>query len=115
MLASNPAAYNGQVVRVEALSSVIVSKVTNENFLTIFEPGCSAPDAVAMVELDPSNSSAVAEFVNSKTPEIREAKLVVEGEFDPWATPGCFAPRFAIKDARVTLVSPVTSKPLPKM
>ena len=57
----------------------------------------------------------VEEFVNSRAPEIRDAKLVVEGLFDQRATMGCFAPRFALRKATVRLVSPVTSKPLPKM
>jgi len=119
MLARNPAAYDGKIirVRVEALGSVISSPIFPENDIFIFEPGCTELDAWASVRLDPDfeQNQEAAEFFNSRVPEIRDAKVVVEGQFDQRATMGCFAPRFALRKATVRLVSPVTSKPLPKM
>ena len=117
MLARNPGAYDGKIIRVQALGSVTSSDLYSERFLIIFEPGCAESDAWASVDLDGSDygSHDVNEFVNSPTHEVRNAKVLVEGQFDQSATPGCFAPRFAIKHAAVTLLSPVTSKPLPKM
>ena len=116
-LARNPAGYNGKLIRVEALSSVISSSIFPENDIIIVEPGCAEPDAWASVRLDPNfeQNREVEEFVNSRAPEMREAKVVLEGIFDQRATMGCFAPRFAIRNATVMLLSPITSKPLPKM
>ena len=117
MLARNPAAYDGKTIRVEASGSVISSPNFPENAVLIFEPGCTELDAWASVRLDPDfeQNQEAAEFLNARAPEIRDAKVVVEGQFDQWATMGCFTPRFAIRKATVRLVSPVTSKPLPKM
>jgi hypothetical protein len=117
MLARNPAAYDGKIIRVEALGSVISSPIFHENDIFIFEPGCTELDAWASVRLDPDfeQNQEATEFVNSRAPEIRDAKVIVEGEFDQRATMGCFAPRLAIRKATVRLVSPVTSKPSPKM
>lgn len=117
MLARNPAAYDGKLIRVEALGSVTSSPMFGENDIIIFEPGCAEPDAWASVRLDPDfkHNREVEEFITSQTPEIRDAKLVIEGLFDQWASLGCFSPRFGIRKAAVMLVSPVTSKPLPKM
>lgn len=117
MLARNPAAYDGKRIRVEASGSVVSSTRVEENYLIIGEPGCLELNlAWAGVQLDPDFKQAreIDEFINSRTPEIRDAQVVVEGVFDQWATPGCFAPRFGIKNATVTLVSPVVSSPLPE-
>lgn len=116
-LAANPAAYNGKPVTVEALGSVISSPRFDETYIIIVEPGCNEPNAWATIHLNPDleHHRGVDDFVNSRTPEIREAKLVVEGLFDQWASPGCFSPQFAIRNATVTVVSPIVSKPLPRM
>lgn len=118
-LARNPAAYDGKRIRVEALGSVWSSPIfVGENYLIIAQPGCAEETAaLAGVRLDPDlkQNPEVDEFINSPTPEIREANLVVDGIFDEWATPGCYSPQFGIKNATVTLASPVTSKPLPEM
>ena len=116
MLARNPAAYDGKLIRVEALGSVISSPMFGENDIMIFEPGCEEP-AAASVRLDPDfkHNREVEEFVNSRAPEIRDARLVIEGLFDQRASLGCFSPQFGIRKATVMLVSPITSKPLPTM
>lgn len=117
MLAQNPAAYDRKLITIEAFGSVTSSPIFEENYVIIFEPGCDEADAWASIQLDPSEkrNPELEEFINSPTPEIREAKLVVEGQFDPWASLGCFSPRFGIKAASVKLLSPVSTKPLPKM
>ena len=86
MLAQNPAAYDGKLITLEALGSISSSPIFEENYLVIFEPGCAEPDAWASIQLDPSEkrNRELDEFINSRTPEIREAKLVVEGQFDQW-------------------------------
>ena len=116
-LARDPAAYHGKLITVEALGSVISSPLDSQNYLIIGEPGCGEPAAWASIELDQSLqlSRDVNDFINSTTTEIREATVVVEGRFDQWTTMGCFAPRFGIKTATVTLMSPVTTKPYPAM
>lgn len=117
MLASDPEAYDGKTIRVEAQGSVISSPPLGENFIIIGESGCEVPDAWASVRLDGWNiaSPEINEFVNSPKIEIRSAKLVVEGQFDQWISPGCWSPRFGIKTAKVMLVSPIVSEPLPEM
>ena len=117
MLAQNPGAYDGKLITIEAFGSVTSSPIFEENDVIIFEPGCGEPDAWASIQLDPSEkrNPELEEFINSPTPEIREAKLVVEGQFDQWASLGCFSPRFGIKAATIKLLSPVATKPLPKM
>ena len=117
MLAQNPAAYDRKLITIEAFGSVISSPILEENYLIIVEAGCAEPDAWASIQLDPSQkrNPELEEFINSPTPEIREAKLAVEGQFDQWASLGCFSPRFGIKAATVKLLSPVSTKPLPKM
>lgn len=116
-LARNPAAYDGKRIRVEALGLVLSSPRHHENSVFISEQGCSVSNAQAIVQLDPSfeSSQEVDDFVNSHIPGIREANVVIEGLFDEWATSGCYGPQFGIKNATMKLVSPVTSKPLPKM
>jgi hypothetical protein len=117
-LAWNPAAYDGKLVRIEALGSVSSSLMVDQNYIIIFEPACAAESSAwATIHLDPDLKVGpeVEEFVNSRAPEIREAKLVVQGRFDQWDTLGCFSPQFGIRNATVTLVSPVTSKALPQM
>ncbi len=94
------------------------SPIFGENNLIIGEAGCAEETAaLASVRLDPDviQNPEVDEFLNSPTPGIREANLVVEGLFDEWATMGCFSPQFGIKNATVILASPVTSKPLPEI
>ena len=115
-LARNPGAYDGKAVRVEALGSITSSPIFSDKYIIIAEPGCSEPNGWASVQLNGSirSSPEVNEFVNSARPEIRRAKVVVEGQFDQWASLGCFSPRFGIKAARVTLVSSVTTEPLPE-
>jgi len=117
MLAQNPAAYDGKLITIEAFGSVTSSPIFEENYVVIFEPGCAEPDAWASIQLDASEKQnpELEEFINSRTPEIREATLVVEGQFDQWASMGCFSPRFGIKAATVKLLSPVATKPLPAM
>ena len=116
-LAQNPAAYDRKLITIEALGSVTSYPIFGENSIIIFEPGCAEPDAWAIIQLDRSEkrSHELEEFIDSPTPEIREAKLVVEGQFDQWATPGCYSPQFGIKAATVKLLSPVATKPLPPM
>ncbi len=117
MLARDPGAYDGKTIRVEAEGSVISSSISGENFIIISETGCESPDAWASVALDGAKKASyeVNEFVNSPQSEVRNAKVVVEGQFDQWASLGCWSPRFGIKSAKVVLVSPVTSEPLPEM
>lgn len=115
MLARDPAAYNGKRIRVEALGSVLSSPSFPENDILILESGCSEPNAAwASVRLDQDfqEDRQVHEFVNSRTLEIRDAQVVVEGLFDQWATMGCFGPRFGINNASLIVVSPITSRPL---
>ena len=116
VLAQNPAAYDRKLITIEALGSVTASPILEENYIIIFEPGCAEPEAWASIQLDPAENrnSELDEFINSPTSEVREAKLIVEGEFDQWASLGCFSPRFGIKMATVKLLSPVATKPLPK-
>jgi hypothetical protein len=116
-LARNPEAYDGKLIRVEALGSITSLPMFSEHYIIIAGPECKEPDGWAIINLDETLrlSPEVDEFVNSTKPEIRKAKVVVEGRFDQWATPGCLSPRFGIKSAKVTLVSPVTSEPLPKV
>lgn len=115
-LALNPEAYDRKVIRVEALGSVTSSPVFSENYIIIAEPGCLESDGWASIQLDGllKLDPKVDEFVNSTRPEIRRAKVVVEGRFDQWASLGCFSPKFGIKAARVTLISSVTTEPLPE-
>lgn len=117
MLAHDPGAYDGKTIRVEALGSVISSPIFSEKSIIIFEPGCAESDAWASVGLNSSKkaSNEVDEFVNCPRVEVRNAKVVVEGRFDQWASLGCFSPRFGIQSATVTLLSPVTSEPLPRI
>jgi hypothetical protein len=86
MLAQNPAAYDRKLITIEACGSVTSSPIFEENYVIIFEPGCAESDAWASIQLDPSEkrNPELDEFINSATPEIREAKLVVEGQFDQW-------------------------------
>lgn len=116
-LARNPASYDGKLVRIEASGSVISSTLFSENSVSVYERGCSEtnPGTGAGVWLDPDIklSPEADEFVNSHAPGIRDARVVVEGVFDQWATLGCFTPQFGIKNATLTLKSPVTSQPLP--
>lgn len=114
-LARNPEAYDGKFVRVEALGDVISSPLS-ENRIIIGEPECAEFNAWASIQLDCSLrlDPKVDEFVNSTKPEIRRATMVVEGQFDQWASLGCFSPRFGIKVASVRLVSSVTTEPLPE-
>jgi hypothetical protein len=117
VLAQNPAAYDRKLITIEAFGSVTSSPIFEENYVIIFEPRCAEPDAWASIQLHPTEkrNPEVEEFINAATPEIREAKLVVEGQFDQWASLGCFSPRFGIKAATIKLLSPVATKPLPKM
>ena len=117
MLARNPDAYDGKLIRVEALGLVSSSPTSSENWIIVVESGCAAADAWATVNFDPDSSQnpEVDEFVNSRTPEIREARVVIDGYFDERASLGCFSPRFGINNANVRFVSPVTSKPRPSM
>jgi hypothetical protein len=125
-IARNPARYNGRLVRIETFGSVLSSRLIEENSVFIYERACSdtglGTNAGVWLDPDFELSREADEFVNSRTPEIREAKVVVEGLFDQWATMGCFTPQFGIKDATLTLESPVTtlespvtSQPLPQM
>ena len=115
-LARNPAAYDGKLVRVEALGSITSAPIFSDNYVIITESGCSETDGWASVQLDGSIrlSPETDEFVNSTRPEIRRAKVVVEGRFDQWASLGCFSPKFGIKHARMTIVSTVITEPLPE-
>jgi hypothetical protein len=117
MLARNPGAYDQKIVRVDAWASVISSHIFSSNYLLIYEPGCTEPDAGAIVELDESYkpSPELEAFINSPTQEIRNAEIVVVGHFNQWATMGCFAPRFGVMATSIRLLSPVSSAPLPKM
>lgn len=117
MLAQNPAAYDQRLITIEAFGSVTSSPIFEENYVIIFELGCGEPGAWASIQLNPSEkrNPELEEFINSRPPEIRDAKLVVEGRFDQWASMGCFSPRFGIKAATVRLLSPVATKPLPEM
>jgi len=116
MLAQNPAAYDRKLITIEAFGAVTSSPFFEENYVIIFEPGCAESDAWASIQLVPSEkrNPELDAFINSPTQEIREAKLVVEGQFDQRASLGCFSPRFGIKAATVKLLSPVATKPLPK-
>jgi hypothetical protein len=113
-IARNPAAYNDKLVRVEAMG--YVSAWPDQNSISVYEPACIEIGAGAGVTLNPSVELThdVDEFANSRTLGIRQAKVVVEGVFDEWATMGCFKPQFGIKNANMTLRSPVTSEPLPQ-
>jgi hypothetical protein len=115
-LARTPGAYDGKLVRVEALGSVTSSPVFSESYVIIVEVGCSESDGWASVQLDGSSrlTTEADEFVNSTRPESRRAKVVVEGRFDRWASLGCFSPKFGIKGAQITIVSPVITEPLPE-
>jgi hypothetical protein len=116
MLARDPAAYDRKMVRIEALGSVTSSPLFSEHNIIIFEPGCTEPDGWATLDVKESHLSAEVEaFINSPQPEVRNAKLVIIGQFDQWASLGCFSPRFGIKATGVELVSPVSSEPLPNM
>lgn len=112
-VAQNPSAYEGKLVRIEAFGSAISRPPSEWNSVYIYETGCTGGGVVSSVWLDSDfqPSLEVDEFVNSETPEIREAKVVVEGVFDE--VMGCFGPPFIVRNATVTLKSAVTSKPLP--
>jgi hypothetical protein len=116
MLAHDPGAYDRKVVQIEALGSVISSPIFSEHSIIIFESGCTEPDAWATIELKKSYEATpeVDAFINSQQPEIRNAQVVIVGQFDQWASMGCFSPRFGIKAISVRLISPVTSEALPK-
>ena len=116
MLARNPEAYDRKVVQIEALGSVISSPLFSDHAITIFESGCTEPDAWATIELKESYKATpeVDAFINSQQAEIRNARVVVVGQFDQWASMGCFSPRFGIKATSVRLISPATSEALPK-
>jgi hypothetical protein len=116
-LARDPGAYHQKLVQVEALASVISSQRFESNSITIYEPGCTEPDAWASLKLDESlkSSPELAAFIDSPNQEIRDAKIVVVGQFDQWATMGCFSPRFGISVTSISLLSPVSSSPLPRL
>ena len=116
MLAHNPGAYDRKVVQVEALGSVISSPLFTDHSIIIFESGCTESGAWATIELNKSYKPTpdVEAFVNSQQAEVRKARVVIMGQFDQWASMGCFSPRFGIKATSVRLISPVTSETLPK-
>ncbi len=116
MLARNPGAYDRKVVQIEALGSVISSPLFSDHSIIIFESGCAEPDAWATVELKESYKPTpeVDAFINSQQAEVRKATVVIVGQFDQWASMGCFSPRFGIKASSVRLISPVTSEAVPK-
>jgi len=116
-LARNPGAYDGKAIRVKASASVISSSIFSENYISIYEPGCTEPDAAAVVKLDESykRTSEVEAFINAPKEEIRNADIVIDGTFDQWATMGCFTPRFGLRATSITLLSPVSSGPLPSL
>jgi hypothetical protein len=117
MLARNSSAYHQKIVRVVASASVISSHTFDSNYITIYDPGCAEPDAWARVRLDESAklSAELEAFIDSPQEEVRNAEIVVVGQFDQAATMGCFAPRFAISATSIGLLSPVSLAPLPKM
>jgi len=117
MLARNPGAYDRKVVQIEALGSVISSPLFSQHSIIIFESGCTEPDAWATIELKKSYKATpeVDAFINSPQPEVRNARVVIVGQFDQWASMGCFSPRFGVKATSVRLISPVTSEALSKM
>ena len=117
MLARDPGAYHQKVVQLRASAVVNSSPIFDSNYLIIGEEGCSEPDGWATIKLDESYkpSSEVEAFIDSPKPEIRQAEIVVVGQFDQAATMGCFAPKFGITATSIRLVSPVSSEPLPTM
>ncbi len=113
-IAQNPAAYNGKLVRIEAIGSVISSGLGDKNYLQIYQ-ACKGDAVGSSVSLasDVQLSHEADEFINSQTLEIREARVVVDGVFNEWASLGCFTPQYGIKNATVTLKSAVISQPFP--
>jgi hypothetical protein len=117
MLARSPGTYHRKIVRIEASASVISSKVFDSNSVIIYEPGCTEPDGWASIRLDESFkfSPELQAFIDSPKQEVRNAEIVVVGQFNQSATMGCFSPRFGISATSVRLLSPVSSAPLPRM
>jgi len=115
-LAHNPAAYDGKLVRVEAVASSVGTSVDDEpHNIIISQTGCTEPDCWASVWPDQSQvtDARFNEFINVSYLQVKNAKVLVEGKFDQWASLGCFAPRFGIKKARITLLSEITTESLP--
>jgi len=84
----------------------------------VWQEECEAAGALAVVLLDESYSPSaeVQAFrqTDDETPIKRSADIIVEGRFDPNATPGCFAPRYGIIATNIEIVSPVTVEVLPE-
>ncbi len=88
-LASNPDLYDGRHVTLAADANVL-----SDGWVIIEDPSCGSSDTAATVFRSESGSNAV--FL----PGAREG-LSVTGTFDANATPGCFAPKFAIREAAI--------------
>lgn len=108
-LARYPDWYDGKVVRVEAPAFGIYEGII------IIDESCNSPDAWAGVGIDRDygQGSDAEAFINDSRPQIRKARIIVTGRFDPSASMGCFGPRFGIDATNIELKSAITFEPFP--
>ncbi len=106
-LANHPSLYHRRTVSLEIGGYY---QLQDDMFL-ISDVACQNPNAEATVIFD---HGAVNEFgdLERSRPDVL---LSIIGEFDSMATPGCFAPKFALKSAKVraAIVKSRTSEPNP--
>lgn len=91
-LASNPTLYDGRHVTLTADAIAL-----SDGWLMAEDANCAIPDAAATVL--PVESATIPDLA----PGTRVV-LTLTGTFDAAATPGCFAPRFAIREAAIRRV-----------
>ncbi len=110
-LAQNPRWYRYRKVRVEADARSIYGAVFTA------DESCQSLDGAAGVWRDVGYvpQAEVQKLYNESDKEIYKARILVEGRFDPNATPGFFAPKFAIRATHVQLKSEIVSEPMKRL
>jgi hypothetical protein len=108
-LAQNPDFYSGRRVTIEA-------DAVGGAGIIIEDGVCTYPDAWTSVWLAEGYEpeSAVQQMYSENVTalsKIYKARILVTGRFDPEATPGCFAPKAAIRATRIELLSEITVDP----
>lgn len=103
-VATNAESYHGKFIRVKA------NLIFGSNGMYVFE-SCDPVEALASriefagVERLPQPRDVDEGSRSAEKEQVQSAEAIIEGVFDAYATPGCWAPKFRIAATKVELMS----------
>lgn len=105
-VANNAESYNGETVRVRG------RLIFSNGGMYIHEECDSVEALISLIEFENDTSARFVLFSDSLrqagyNPQKRVADAIVEGRFDAYNSPGCYAPKFRIDARKIELLSDV--------